>query len=159
MERLWTPWRMEYIKSAGRQEGCIFCDLPAQNNDEPTLILARGELSFVIMNKFPYNTGHVMIAPFRHIADMRDLNADEIAEMMMWSQRCMSALDESMRPHGFNVGVNQGLVAGAGIIDHIHLHVVPRWGGDTNYMTTVAGVKVLPEMVSQTYDRLKTYFT
>jgi ATP adenylyltransferase len=158
MERIWTPWRMEYIKDAGRQEGCIFCELPAAGDDAGTLILARGGLSFVIMNKYPYNSGHLMVAPYRHVGDMRDLEAAELSEMMLWSQRCMSALEATMAPHGYNVGVNQGRVAGAGIVDHVHVHVVPRWGGDTNFMTTVSGVKVLPESLDQTYAKLQPHF-
>jgi ATP adenylyltransferase len=158
MERLWTPWRMEYIKNAGRMDGCIFCDLPGAGDDEGTLILARGALSFVIMNKFPYNSGHLMVAPFRHAGDFRDLTPDELAEMTALSQRCMAALTETLAPHGFNLGVNQGHIAGAGVADHIHLHVVPRWGGDTNFMTTVGEIKILPEALEQTYARLRPHF-
>ncbi|MCA1832655.1 MAG: HIT domain-containing protein [Actinomycetota bacterium] len=158
MERLWTPWRMEYIKNAGRMDGCIFCDLPAEGRDESTLILARGEQSFVIMNKFPYNSGHLMVAPFRHAGDFRGLLPEELAEMTAFSQQCMEALEETLHPHGYNLGVNQGHSAGAGVADHIHLHVVPRWGGDTNFMTTVGEVKVLPEALEQTYARLKPHF-
>jgi ATP adenylyltransferase len=154
MERLWTPWRMEYIKGAERSEGCIFCDLPLSGDDEKALILRRGDLSFVILNKFPYNSGHLMVAPFRHVADLRDLNGAELGEIMALVQRCMHALQETSAPHAFNVGVNQGTVAGAGIADHVHFHVVPRWGGDTNFMTTVGETKVLPEALEQTYAKL-----
>jgi ATP adenylyltransferase len=157
MERLWTPWRMEYIKSAGRTEGCIFCDLPDGDDDEAALILLRGTHSFVILNKFPYNSGHLMVAPFRHVADLRELDAAELTEIMGLSQRCMEALHQTMGPQGYNVGVNQGTIAGAGVADHIHFHVVPRWGGDTNFMTTLGDVKVLPESLSQTYARLKPH--
>jgi ATP adenylyltransferase len=158
MDRLWTPWRMEYIKRAGRMDDCIFCDLPADGDDETTLILARGEHAYVIMNKFPYNSGHLMVAPFRHTGDFRDLATAELAELTLWSQRCMSVLEETLNPHGFNLGVNQGHSAGAGVADHIHMHVVPRWGGDTNFMTTVGEVKVLPESLEATYRRLKPHF-
>ncbi len=157
MERLWTPWRMEYIKSTERQENCIFCDLPVSGDDVEALILARGEHAFVIMNKYPYNSGHLMVAPFRHVPDLREAAADELGEIMAWTQRCMAALEATMRPHGYNVGVNQGRVAGAGIEGHVHFHVVPRWGGDTNFMTTVAEVKVLPESLGQTYERLQPH--
>ncbi len=159
MERLWTPWRMEYIKDAGRQEGCIFCDLPGVGDDVAALILARGALSYVIMNKYPYNSGHLMVAPYRHVADMRELEAAELAEMMLWTQRCMHALETTANPHGYNVGINQGRAAGAGVADHVHLHVVPRWGGDTNFMSTVSDVKVLPESLEQTYAKLQPHFT
>jgi ATP adenylyltransferase len=157
VDRLWTPWRMAYIKGDERHASCIFCDFPSQEeaNDENNLIVARGDLSFVILNKFPYNTGHVMVAPYRHTAEWETLTADELAEVSRWSQRIMEALKETMSPQGFNVGVNQGIPAGAGIADHVHLHVVPRWGGDTNFMTTVADTKVLPEDLQTTYGKLK----
>jgi len=157
VERLWTPWRMAYIKGDERHASCIFCDFPSQesSNDEGNLIVARGDLSFVILNKFPYNTGHLMVAPYRHTAEWETLTADELAEIAAWSQRCMEALKQTMGPQGFNVGVNQGIPAGAGIADHVHMHVVPRWGGDTNFMTTVADTKVLPEALETTYGKLK----
>lgn len=157
MDRLWTPWRMEYIKDTGREEGCIFCELPEAGDDPASLILARGPLAFVILNKYPYNSGHVMVAPFRHVADLQSLEAEEIAEIMEWTQKIMAVLDETTHPQGYNIGVNQGRVAGAGIVDHIHLHVVPRWGGDTNFMSTVGDSKVLPESLDQTYDKLKPH--
>lgn len=157
MERLWTPWRMAYIKGAERHETCIFCDLPAQDSDEANLILARGSLAFVILNKFPYNPGHLMIAPFRHVAEMEQLSAEELADIGDWTQRCIEALKATTAPHGFNVGINQGVAAGAGIVDHIHAHVVPRWGGDTNFMTTVGETKVLPELLAETYAKLKPH--
>ena len=157
VERLWTPWRMAYIKGDERHAACIFCDFPAQDlaNDEANLIVARGDLAFVILNKFPYNSGHVMVAPYRHTAEWETLTPEEIAETARWSQRCVEALTKTMAPQGFNVGVNQGIAAGAGIADHIHLHVVPRWGGDTNFMTTVGDTKVLPEELETTYRRLR----
>jgi len=157
VERLWTPWRMAYIKGDERHLSCIFCDFPSQEeaNDRGNLIVARGKHSFVILNKFPYNTGHVMVAPYRHTGEWETLAADEIAEITRYSQRCIDALKQTMGPQGFNVGVNQGIPAGAGIADHVHLHVVPRWGGDTNFMTTVGDTKVLPEALDTTYDRLR----
>jgi ATP adenylyltransferase len=155
--RLWTPWRMAYIKGEERHPSCIFCDFPSQesSNDEANLIVARGESSFVILNKFPYNTGHVMVAPYRHTGEWETLTREELAEIGRWSQRVIDALKETMGPQGFNVGVNQGIPAGAGIADHVHLHVVPRWGGDTNFMTTVGDTKVLPEALSTTYGKLR----
>ncbi|HJR19408.1 MAG TPA: HIT domain-containing protein [Actinomycetota bacterium] len=159
MERLWTPWRMAYIKGAERHDACIFCDFPAQDaaNDGANLIVARGDLSFVILNKFPYNTGHVMVAPYRHTGEWESLSPEELAEITAYSQRTMNALKETLGPQGFNVGVNQGVSAGAGIVDHVHLHVVPRWGGDTNFMTTVGGSKVIPEDLETTFARLKPH--
>jgi ATP adenylyltransferase len=157
VDRLWTPWRMAYIKGDERHVSCIFCDFPSQEggNDESNLIVARGEQAFVILNKFPYNTGHVMVAPYRHTAEWETLTPGELAEIGTWSQRIIEALKTTMGPQGFNVGVNQGIPAGAGIADHVHLHVVPRWGGDTNFMTTVGDTKVLPEALETTYHRLK----
>jgi ATP adenylyltransferase len=159
VDRLWTPWRMAYIKGDERHASCIFCDFPSQDgaSDKGNLIVARGDQSFVILNKFPYNTGHVMVAPYRHTAEWETLSTDEIAEIGSWSQRIIEALKATMGPQGFNIGVNQGIPAGAGIADHVHLHVVPRWGGDTNFMTTVGDTKVLPEALETTYERLKPY--
>ena len=157
VDRLWTPWRMAYIKGEERHPSCIFCDFPSQEeaNDESNLIVARGDLAFVILNKFPYNTGHLMVAPFRHTGAWETLSPEELAEIARWSQRCIEALKETMGPQGFNVGVNQGIPAGAGIADHVHLHVVPRWGGDTNFMTTVGDTKVLPEALQTTFSKIK----
>ena len=148
---------MAYIKGDERHASCIFCDFPSQDpaNDEANLIVARGELAFVILNKFPYNTGHVMVAPYRHTAEWETLKPEELAEIGGWSQRIIEALKATMAPQGYNGGVNQGIPAGAGIADHVHLHVVPRWGGDTNFMTTVADTKVLPEDLPTTYNKLK----
>jgi len=148
---------MAYIKGDERHDSCIFCDFPSQDagNDETNLIVARGELSFVILNKFPYNTGHMMVTPYRHTAEWESLTPEEIAEIGAFSQKCMNALKETLGPQGFNVGVNQGIPAGAGIADHVHLHVVPRWGGDTNFMTTVGDAKVIPEALDTTWARLK----
>lgn len=150
---------MAYIKGEERHNACIFCDFPSQeaSNDETNLILARGEHSYVILNKFPYNTGHLMVTPYRHVGEWESLSAEELAEITGWSQRCINALKATLGPQGFNVGVNQGVIAGAGIAEHVHLHVVPRWGGDTNFMTTVADSKVIPEALEDTYTRLKPH--
>ena len=154
MERLWTPWRMEYIKGTERHDTCIFCDLPNAGDDEASLILVRGKLAYVILNKYPYNPGHLMIVPYRHVAAFEELTPDEHAEIDRFTVRSMDALKATAAPQGFNIGVNQGRVAGAGIVDHIHVHVVPRWGGDTNFMTSVGEVKVLPETLGETYAKL-----
>jgi len=157
MERLWTPWRMAYIKGEARHPGCVFCDMPAADptKDRENLVLARGDKAFVIMNKYPYNAGHVLVATYRHEARYEELEPEEHAEMAEWTSRCIRALEREYKPQGYNVGFNMGTAAGAGIEDHLHLHVVPRWNGDTNYMTTVSDVKVLPETLEQTFDRLK----
>jgi ATP adenylyltransferase len=157
LERLWAPWRMEYIGSAksDEEQGCIFCELPAKNDDEATYILARQEHSFAILNKFPYNSGHLMVAPFRHVGNLGDLKDDEALDMAKLLGRCVEALKETMQPDGFNLGMNLGQVAGAGIPDHLHWHVVPRWSGDTNFMPILGETKVLPELLRETYEKLR----
>ena len=148
---------MAYIKGEARTEGCIFCDLPGldADSDESSLIVVRGDRAFVILNKFPYNSGHVMIAPYRHTADFETLEQDEHAEIASFTGRVVSALKQVYGPEGFNIGFNLGRAGGAGIVDHLHNHVVPRWTGDTNYMTTVGGTKVLPESLEETYAKLR----
>jgi len=157
MDRLWTPWRMTYIKGAERTRGCFLCELPAldPSHDRESLIVARGDLGFVILNKFPYNSGHLMVAPYRHTATYESVSIEEHAELAMLTQRCIEALEDGYHPQGYNIGINQGVAAGAGVPDHIHGHVVPRWSGDTNYMTTVGQTKVLPEALEETYDKLR----
>ena len=159
MERLWSPWRMEYIEAAKDDpDGCIFCDLPAKGDDAATLILSRGERAFVLMNSFPYNPGHLMVAPFRHTGDFEDLHRDELADIDALLKRSLRALREEMEPQGFNIGMNLGRVAGAGIPDHVHWHVVPRWNGDTNFMPVVGQTRVLPELLEETYRKLAPRF-
>lgn len=161
-ERLWTPWRMAYIRRAADggddSDGCIFCDLVAENADEKNHIVGRGRLTFVILNAFPYNPGHLMVAPYRHIADFVDLTDEELAEAMVFTRHAVRALRDDSGAHGFNLGMNLGTVAGAGIADHLHMHLVPRWGGDTNFMPVVAQTKVLPELLSETWQRLRPHF-
>ncbi|WP_457750507.1 HIT family protein [Thermococcus sp.] len=154
MRVLWAPWRIEYIRSP-KHDGCIFCDFPKENRDEERLILYRGEYSFVIMNNYPYNPGHVMIAPYRHVGRWEDLTDEELLEIMKLSQMMIKVLKKVMSPQGFNMGVNLGRVAGAGIDDHVHLHIVPRWNGDTNFMPVIADTKVIPESLEEAYKELK----
>ncbi|WP_297439135.1 HIT domain-containing protein [Thermococcus sp.] len=154
MKRLWAPWRIEYIRSP-KHNGCIFCDFPKEHRDDERLILYRGEHSFIIMNNYPYNPGHVMIAPYRHVGKWEDLNDDELLEIMKLSQLVIEALKDVMNPDGFNMGVNLSRVAGAGIDDHVHLHIVPRWNGDTNFMPVIANTKVIPESLHEAYYELK----
>jgi len=160
-ERLWSPWRMAYVRGEGDgRGGCIFCALPAagEDHDEENHLLARGELSFVLLNAFPYNPGHLMVAPYRHVGRYRELTAAELAEIMAFAGTAIGALEEDAGAHGFNLGMNLGQVAGAGIADHLHLHLVPRWGGDTNFMPVVGQTKVLPELLAETYQRLRPRF-
>jgi ATP adenylyltransferase len=152
---------MAYIQAAkeqGDDAGCIFCDLPAENDDERTGILVRGVLAFVILNSYPYNPGHLMVAPFRHVGDLVDLGTAEFAEVDTLLVRSIRALQAETKPHGFNLGMNLGRVAGAGIPDHVHWHVVPRWNGDTNFMPVVGETRVLPELLEETYARLRPRF-
>ena len=165
LQRLWTPWRMSYIRGEPRSvEGCPFCVLPAQasqsgeDGDREVLIVHRGELAYVILNAFPYNPGHLMAVPYRHVAGYDELTDDEAAEMTALCRRGVRALRASSGAHAFNIGLNVGQVAGAGIAEHIHQHVVPRWGGDTNFMPLIAHTRVLPELLAETYERLLPAF-
>lgn len=148
---------MEYIKGSERHDVCFLCETsqaPAEQ-DEENLIVARGSAAFVILNRFPYNTGHVMVAPYRHVGELDELAHEEFDEIWGWTRRTVAALREASQPHGFNIGINLGTVAGAGVPGHFHLHVVPRWGGDTNFMPVVGETKVLPELLADTYAQLK----
>ena len=157
MDRLWAPWRMEYIDSAPDEEegGCLFCEKPKEGDDEKALILARSDKSFAMLNKYPYNSGHLMVAPFRHVGELEDLEDDEALNMQTLLQRSITALKEAMQPDGFNLGMNLGRVAGAGVPDHLHWHVVPRWNGDINFMPAVGGTKVLPQSLEATAAKLR----
>ena len=159
-ERIWAPWRLEYVKDAAKdsEQECIFCTKPAEDDDAANLIVHRGERCFVILNLFPYTNGHLMIAPYEHVAYLPDVDRDSLAELMSLAQRAMRALDERYAPHGYNLGFNQGRVAGAGVEHHIHLHVVPRWGGDTNFMPVLADTRVLPQALEQSYETLRGAF-
>jgi ATP adenylyltransferase len=158
--RIWAPWRLAYVKDASKdiEEECIFCATPAAEDDEANLIVHRGERCFVILNLFPYTNGHLMVAPYEHASRLQDLSAETVAEMMALAQRAMGRLEEVYDPHGYNVGINQGRVAGAGVEHHIHLHVVPRWGGDTNFMPVIADTKVMPQTLEQSYEALRDGF-
>ncbi|MHB8512489.1 MAG: HIT family protein [Actinomycetota bacterium] len=147
---------MAYIKGSERFDGCVFCALLSCGNDEDSLILKRGALAFVVLNKFPYNTGHAMVVPNRHIDSYEKLTLEEHAEIASLVSETIEALHQTHAPQGFNIGVNQGHVAGAGIADHVHTHVVPRWSGDTNFMPVIGETKVLPESLGETYEKLKT---
>ena len=157
MEVLWAPWRMEYILSE-KEDGCIFCNHLQKGDDRESLILYRGKHSFVIMNRYPYNNGHLMVAPYRHVGALEELSEEEAKEIMVNIQRCLSVLKEVMSPHGFNIGANVGKVAGAGVEDHLHFHIVPRWEGDTNYMAVVGSTRVIPEHLRESYEHLAKAF-
>ena len=155
MERLWAPWRMRYIEVADEANGCIFCVKPAQDRDEENLLLLRGDRCFIMLNAFPYSNGHLMVSPYRHTADLNDLEDAELLELMALTRRGINLLKRACRPDGFNVGINLGRVAGAGIADHIHVHIVPRWSGDTNFMAVIGDTRVIPEALEAAYRRLK----
>lgn len=157
MERLWAPWRMSYIKSK-KSKGCVFCAKNRERRDETNFVLRRGKTGYVLMNIFPYNNGHLMIAPYRHVRDFSGLKREEGVEMIDLLTLALKVLKDSLSPEGFNIGANLGKVAGAGIEDHLHLHVVPRWLGDTNYMPVVSSTKIMPELLGRTYLRLKKGF-
>jgi ATP adenylyltransferase len=154
MEKLWAPWRMAYVEVA-KPQGCIFCDKPREDRDEENLILQRGKTAFVIMNAFPYNNGHLMVAPYRHTAELESLSAEERDELMALAQESLRLLQAAFGPNGYNLGMNLGRVAGAGIADHLHLHLVPRWDGDTNFMPVIADTKVLPDSLQSSYRKLR----
>ncbi len=154
LQRLWTPHRMAYIKGEGKpagdaEYGCPFCRI-AGMDDAQGLVVARGNTVYAVLNLYPYNPGHLMVVPYRHVADYPDLAADETAELAAFTQQAMRAARRAAAPHGFNIGINQGVVAGAGIAAHLHQHVVPRWGGDSNFMPVVGATKVLPQLLEET---------
>ncbi len=152
MEKLWAPWRVEYIRNPGK--GCFFCAGLREKDDRKAFILERSDKAFTIMNRYPYNNGHVMIAPLRHIGQIELLDDDEILSIHRLLARVVKALDYAMQPQGFNMGVNQGRVAGAGVVDHIHYHLVPRWQGDSNFMPILSETKVISEALFKTYDKI-----
>jgi ATP adenylyltransferase len=152
-EQLWAPWRLEYIKQADEQHGCVFCEAAA-GDDEEKLVVHRGELAFVLLNRFPYASGHLMVAPYRHVGEFGELTNDEALEIHRLAGSGIGALAQVYGPQGYNLGWNLGRIAGAGIVDHVHQHIVPRWAGDTNFMPVLADVKVLPEHLSETRSRL-----
>jgi ATP adenylyltransferase len=154
VKRLWAPWRLEYIQSADEQDGCIFCRAAEAGDDEVALVVHRGERALVLLNRYPYASGHLMVAPNRHEAEFGELSGEEALEVHLLASAGLGALAQSMRPQGFNLGWNLGRIAGAGIVDHVHLHVVPRWAGDTNFMPVLADVKVMPEALEDTRRKL-----
>jgi ATP adenylyltransferase len=154
MQQMWTPWRMAYIRREKRP-GCIFCEMVDADDDSAQLILHRSELTFLVLNKYPYNNGHLMAVPYRHVDTLESLTVEEAADMMAEVSLGIRALRRASSPEGFNLGVNIGKIAGAGVIDHIHTHVVPRWGGDTNFMPVLADVRLIPQDLTETYVELR----
>jgi ATP adenylyltransferase len=160
MDQLWAPWRMQYIQGVDdKKDGCIFCIFPQEENDRKNLILFRGKHNFVIMNRFPYNNGHLLIIPYQHLADCARL--DDAASLELWKMTllCKAVLNLKFHPEGFNIGMNLGRAAGAGIDQHIHMHIVPRWNGDTNFMPAVGQVKVISQSLDEAYEQLLPVFS
>ncbi len=159
MERLWAPWRREYILGTRKTKGCIFCQKPKENKDEENYVLFRGKDCLVILNVFPYTNGHLMVAPYRHVKSVENLTQEEAREMMEILRKMVGLLKEVLHPEGFNVGMNLGKVAGAGIVGHVHLHIVPRWKGDSHFMSVLSDTRVISEALRQTYSQLKDKLT
>ena len=154
MDRLWAPWRMNYIMGE-KEPGCIFCDKFKEERDSENLILHRGQRAYIILNLYPYNNGHLMVVPYHHVYTTTELDNDTLLEILSLTNLCIKLLDQVMHPQGYNLGFNIGQAGGAGIREHIHLHVVPRWDGDTNFMPVLAETRVMPEMMETTFKKLK----
>jgi ATP adenylyltransferase len=158
MNQLWAPWRMTYIENHEKVEGCVFCIAQAMADGTENLIVHRGARAYVILNRYPYTGGHLMVVPFDHKPNLEELDSETRAEMMELASRCTTVLNKLYKPHGFNLGANIGEAAGAGVREHVHIHVVPRWKGDTNFMSSLGGTRVLPEALEITYQRVKEEF-
>ena len=154
MQQLWAPWRIEYVRMEKMDE-CIFCKLPTENDDEKDLILHRSKYAFVIMNNYPYNPGHVMVAPYRHVGEFEELKEEEWKDIHFLTALMVKVIKKAMNPQGFNIGLNLGRVAGAGIEGHLHVHIVPRWNGDTNFMPVISDTKVIVQGIRENYRELK----
>ncbi len=158
MDRLWSPWRYHYVSTVSPGDECIFCAKSREDRDAENLILFRGRRNYVLLNLFPYTTGHLMITPYRHVAQLEDLDEEEAAELMNLTRIAVRHLKTVYRPQGFNLGMNLGECAGAGIAGHLHMHVLPRWAGDANFMTTIAETRVMPEDLGETWRKLSAAF-
>ncbi len=155
MEHIWSPWRMKYIRDPQAPAGCIFCNAIKKEDGAENLIVKRGRHAFVILNRYPYTSGHVMVVPYKHVGTLAELENEETADIMALIQQSIEVINAVYKPEGYNIGANLGAVAGAGVAEHVHFHVVPRWAGDTNFMTSVAESRVLPEDLCETLARLK----
>lgn len=160
MDYLWSPWRYRYVSQVGNEEGCLFCEKASldASHDREELVVHRGRLNFILLNLFPYTTGHVMVAPYAHVAHLDEVAPGTLVEMMELAQKIHAALKQLYRPEGFNLGMNLGKCAGAGVADHLHLHFLPRWTGDSSFMTAIGETRVEPEDLSTTYEKLARFF-
>ena len=159
MDHIFTPWRYTYIKDAEKKQECIFCAMLAAGDDAKNLIVYRGAKNFIVLNRYPYTAGHVMVVPYTHVAELGATDAETLSELMLLAQRVQRALALVYQPEGYNLGMNLGRCAGAGVLGHLHLHVLPRWTGDTSFMTAIGETRHLPEDLSQTYEKLKRALT
>jgi len=155
MDHLFTPWRYQYVSNLGQDDGCVFCNMLALNDDAQSFIIHRAPKNFIVLNRYPYTAGHVMVVPYDHVADLGAVDAATLSEMMLLAQRMQRALITTYKPEGFNLGMNLGRCAGAGVAGHLHLHVLPRWTGDASFMTTTGETRHIPEDLAQTYEKLK----
>jgi len=159
MKQLWAPWRMEYIlNEVDKHDGCVFCELPEQNQDEKNLILYRTEHCFVVLNKFPYNNGHLLVVPYQHTGNLLDLSDEVLLDMQKTIRKTIEVMHNVLHPHAMNIGMNLGRIAGAGIDEHLHYHIVPRWDGDTNFMPVLTGTKVVSESLRASWQKLHAEF-
>lgn len=158
MKHLWSPWRMKYIEKQEKESGCVFCNVQAHTDSAENLIAFRGERAYVILNRYPYTSGHLMVIPFMHKSNLEELDSPTRVEMIELTSRCTTILRKIYKTESFNIGVNIGEAAGAGVLGHVHIHIVPRWAGDTNFMTTLGEARVLPESLEDTYKRVKEAF-
>lgn len=158
MQQLWAPWRLQYVINAGEDEGCIFCTKPKQDNDRDNLILYRSHHAFIIMNLYPYNNGHLMIVPYQHAQDLDGIADDVLTDLITLTRKAQNIMKQVFAAQGFNIGINVGKAAGAGIDEHIHIHIVPRWAGDTNFMPVLGDIKVIPQHIWAAYDLLLPFF-
>lgn len=158
MDRLWSPWRREYVQKTAVEEGCIFCRMAAEQNDEANLIVRRGALNFIVLNRYPYTSGHLMVVPYEHMDRLDGASDETLQELILLTREAQVRLGEVYKPAGFNLGMNIGEIAGAGIAGHIHMHLLPRWAGDANFMTTIGDTRVLPEDLGETYRKVRAAF-
>ena len=159
MQTIWAPWRIKYILSGEKERECFFCKkLQQLDHDQENFVLYRGKSAFALLNIYPYNNGHIMIAPYAHVATLTELDQEQITDLFSVTQVCEDVLRQGFRPEGFNIGINLGKAAGAGVEEHLHVHIVPRWNGDTNYMTTISNVRVIPQQLEESYAMLSPLF-
>lgn len=156
LDRLWAPWRLEYIETAVDSSGdCFLCEALSAGKDRERLLVSRGELAFVLMNRYPYNNGHLLVAPNQHLGELDELAPEELCALFELTRKAVGWIEEAYHPHGFNIGINLGRIAGAGLPGHLHVHIVPRWDGDTNFMPVLGGVKVISEGLASSFDKLR----